>query len=431
MDRLFAIKPLGHMLELNHAPLNAPYPAAQWGTTNVDVSANRIENRWDHYVYRRMAEGDTIYHVPIYRKSDGTNQVLVLTGTDLIKIETGTGHTWSYLTPKYVTGAVSNITTAVVTGVGTSWLSSGIGVGDKFILDTDLVADEEPQADWATVASIDSDTKITLSANYGGTIGAFAPAKNYRVRLLYDLPSGERWTYAVVNGKFCFGNGSIDAQMWDGTAATAVDLNDTYAKQVRYMVAYDDRLWTADQLVTGTRNPWAIRWSMIGDPTTWDDTTSGYKAFLDTEEPITGMGIVGGLLHVYKKTMYHIGRKTGKSTAPVVFPQDRRGQGLYAPYSLVHALGTNYFMGVDDFYRINGDVCESIGVPVRKKFFEMATDTELSKVFGMVSLRFNQVAWVVTDTSSDQWVFIFNYKENSWSVYTFDSTVTGFGGFGF
>ncbi|MCK7512140.1 MAG: hypothetical protein MZV70_54270 [Desulfobacterales bacterium] len=146
-------------------------------------------------------------------------------------------------------------------------------------------------------------------------------------------------------------------------------------------------------------------------PLDFTGSSAGWKAFLDTEEPLTALGVVGGLLYVYKKTMFHIGRKTNTATAPVSWPQDRRGAGVYAPDSLVRAFGTNFFVGVDDIYRIDGDGAVPIGEPVRRQFFSMVTDQELTKCFGAVSLRFNQIMWSITDTDGVQWVFTYNYKE--------------------
>jgi len=437
MSRLFAIKPMGHLLELNHAPLNAPDQAMQWPSQNVDVSAERIVRRWDHVVDCVLDTDESVQQIPIYRNNSGTNTVLFLTQRDLCKRETADGDTYSYLTPQFTTGTVTAVESIAgpiyrVTISGGSLLTSGIEPGDKFILDDDWDAQAEgPNGagnPWATVSEVHSDTELYLTAAYGGTTGT-GLTKTYTTRLLLTAPpTGERWCWAVVNGTFCFSHGLINVMVWSGTGL-ASELNGTYAKQARHMIAYDDRLLIADIVVSGNRNPWMLKWSKIGDPSDWTDTTAGYKNFLDTQEPITGLGVVGGMLMVYKNTMYHISRKTGNSTAPFSFPQDRRGKGLYAPDALLHAEGTNYFMGLDDFYRMNGDVAEEIGASVRKKFFEICSDTELKKVFGMANLRFNQVAWTVTDTDDHQWTFVYNYKEKSWSVYTFAKVITGYGMF--
>ena len=58
------------------------------------------------------------------------------------------------------TVAVTN-GSSVITGTSTAWLTSGIDASDFFIAAGDVVA--------YTIASIDSDTQITLTANYAGS----------------------------------------------------------------------------------------------------------------------------------------------------------------------------------------------------------------------------------------------------------------------
>jgi hypothetical protein len=86
-------------------------------------------------------------------------------------------------------------------------------------------------------------------------------------------------------------------------------------------------------------------------------------------------------------------------------------------------------MGLNDFYYLNGDTAESIGGPIRKKFFDLVADDELETVFGFNNARFNEVLWVA-NTSAGQYVFSFNWKEQAWSTYQFSNTVTGLGGWG-
>jgi len=86
---------------------------------------------------------------------NGSKFTLYLTDTDICKYEGSSGKTFSYKTPTYTTGTITDITNAVVTGSGTSWDTSGIAAGDYFILDTDHTSDEEPDTTWAEIKSID------------------------------------------------------------------------------------------------------------------------------------------------------------------------------------------------------------------------------------------------------------------------------------
>jgi hypothetical protein len=406
---------------------------------NVRVSSARIERRWDSSVYRTFDDGDVIQSVPMYRKEDGTYAALALTGTDLCQVRAGTSETYSYLTDTYITGTISNITGAVVTGTSTAWSSSGLAAGDKFILEDDLTPKGEPDATWATILTIDSDTQITLTASYTGTTGALTTEK-YRARKVYTCPIGERWSYATVAGKFCFSNGNTLVQYWGGddpeitspaTDNFVTDLNATYAKQSKYMIGYAGRLWLANTYneSTAIQDQWLLRGSAYGDPT--DFTTEGHKdySFYESEEPITGIGIVGSYLIVYKRTQYHLAHQSGVDTDPLQFSSHKKGVGLYAPYSLVHADGTNLWLGADDFYRMEADTAVSIGGSVRKVFFDLIEEDDLKRVVGVNNNLFSEVLWIAT-TATGQYVFSYNYKHNEWGPYTFTDNLTGIGGFG-
>lgn len=434
--KVLKIAPLSHMLALGSAPFNAPYIGSQWPIQNVLIDADSIERRWDHTAFRTFADGDVVQSMKLMRKDDGNHAMLALTDTDLCYIRTGSGETYSYLTDTYTTGAVSDITNDVVTGASTNWLSSGLNAGDKFVLEADITAKGEPDATWATIESVDTDTKITLTANYAGTTGAFSPNKDYRARKVYSCPTGERWSCAMVGEKFCFTNGNVNVQYWDGTdpessGSFATDLNDGKAVQARYCVAFADRLVLADLYneSTSARDQWLVRTSANGDPTKFYGdsgvTTAVDYAFIDTEEPITGLAVVGTYLVVFKKTMYTLGRKSGTATNPITFQGgERKGVGLFAPYSLTNYLTACAWLGVDDFYAMDGDTPTSIGGDIRKKFFEIVSPANQAKVFAVNNIPYCQIMWVA-QTTEGQKAFVWDYRRNAWGIDTFENAITG------
>jgi hypothetical protein len=390
-----------------------------------------VERRWDHEVSRTFASTETIQAITIFRTNTGTQYTLVLTDTDLAKLTGGTSETYQYLTPTYTTGLITNVSTVTVTGdTDVNWATGtpDLNPGDKFIINADHSAAIEPDTYWATLdtSTPDNDTQLTLTSAYTGS----ATTGAYKIRKVYTCPSGERWQFASVAGKFCYVNGNVQGQYWNGTDTYATDINTTYANQVRYCVSFANRLITADMYYAddAARNPWLLRWSKEGDPTDWTDSTAGFNEFIDTEEPITGLGVSGSNLFVFKKTSYYSGYRTGEASSPLAFPSNKRGIGLYAPYSLVHVAGTVAWMGLNDFYFMNGDEAEPIGGPIRKKFFEIVADDELESVFGINNARYNEILWVA-NTDSGQYVFVYNWKEKSWSTYQFDTAITGLGGF--
>ncbi len=416
---IFPLKPLAKAMDTSYPAMNQDPLSASWPTVNVQVDSNRIKRRWDYVAERTLLTGAVGQYVTLFRRGTGTTNALILTDTDLIKKEEATGKTWSYLTPKYATG------TAVATGTGVGgttvdWVTAGVAAGDYFVSDADHTSDEEADSSWRKISSVTDLNTLVLTAAYTGT-----GTGSYKIRLVYSVPTDERWQFAVVNDVFCFTNGNVNVQKWDGSAATAVDLDATNAVKARYCTCYANRLFLADMYLSAVRQPWTIKWSKEGDPTDWTDTTAGETDFADTDEPITGLGRAGNTLAVFKKNSYYIGSRTGTPTSPVTFPTYKAGVGLWAPYSLVEAYGTCFWLGHENFYVMNGEEWEPIGDAIKYEFFNRVNDTERTKVWGVLNARHNEILWFAM-TNEGQKCFSYRYRENAWSTYNFPSTVTGF-----
>ena len=425
----YIISPLEHGLATEFPSIHIPgtwSPAMQ----NVKIEQHSLKKRWGYDVAdRSLGATKSVYVIAVYQQSDGDRFTLYLTDTDLIQKETGASDTWSYKTRTYTTGLITNITGAVVTGNASALFQTAetagtIAVGDYFILDTDHTADQEEDTEWGTIASIDSETQITLSASYGGTTGAMSEA--YKIRHPYSLPANGRWTWATVDDKFCFTNGSTNVQSWAGSGYAA-DLNASVAIKARYCIEYANRLFIADYGTT--RDPYMVGWSKEGDPTDWTDSTAGSLAMLETEDYITGLGKSGGNLLIYKRDNIHIYGRSGIATSPIESAPGNqvRGIGCVAPYSIVEVLGTNAFLGRDDFYFMEGDTPAHIGKElVRYDFFNQVSESELENVWGFVNTVANEVVWMAT-TTSGQRGFAWNYINKEWSVYSFFNEIMGAG----
>jgi hypothetical protein len=228
-----------------------------------------------------------------------------------------------------------------------------------------------------------------------------------------------------VDDKFCFTNGNITMRYWDGSGVAA-ELASTEVSKARYCREFANRLFVADLDVAAVRSPYTIKWSKEGDPTDWTDSTAGENDFLETDDIITGLGRVGTYLVVYKRDSIIIGSRSGDATAPVNYQSPKKGIGLVAPWSLVEILGTNAFLGRDDFYVLNGDSPSSIGGPIRDRFFQDIGESEVERVFGYANYNANEIYWVA-NTVSGQRVYVWNYKTSQWTINEYPLTVTGFG----
>jgi len=427
-SRDYLIRPLEHTYSLEYPSFNIPFPYSDYPTLNVDIWKHGVKKRWGYIGDQTFA--DNIQAVLTMRAKNGNKYLTYLTDKDLAVRETGTGKTYSYRTPVYITGSVSSMNPGktVVTGDGsTNWTTSTISVGDKFIIDSDDTSDVEEDTNWMTIKSIDGVHQITLDYAYTGSHTSGA----YTIRKLYSVPSTERWSYAVTGGYLCFGNANINVQYWDGSTTKAADLDSTNAVGAKYMIEYDDRLCLLNTKISAVREPWTLKYSELGDVTHWDVgtyPTAGEIDFIDTEDYGTGLGKVGGSLVVYKLHSFIVGHRTGISTAPFAFDVPRIGIGLLAPYSLIHFMGTNAWLGNSDFYIMSGDEPMAIGEKIRFKFFDIVNGDNLEQVWGFYDPPMNKLLWFAT-TEDGQRCFCYDIKTAEWTTYSFWTTVTG-GGMG-
>lgn len=310
----------------------------------------------------------------------------------------------------------------------------GVFVDNEALSFTDgetAVANGTGTATWASIASSsDANKTITLDANYPGTTGAFGTDKTGYVRHIYTMPTNHRWSWCIVDDKLVFTNGNSIVQYWDGgaaTYATTMETSPSVAIKAHYCIEYADRLVIADYGTT--RAPTTIAWSKNGDPTDFTDTaggTAGSAVLLGTENYITGLGKIGTYLIVYRRNSIYIGNRTGKATAPIVLTRERKGVGCAAPWSIVEADGTNFFVGQNDFYMMRGDYPEPIGERIRDKFFDIVEWTEVEKVWGQHYELRNEIEWVAV-TSEGKLSFVYNYKLKEWTVYEYIGDIVAAG----
>jgi len=418
MRLTYPLKPISHAVSTESPSLFMTPGFSPWAS-NGRIEQKSFKKRPGYLIDR--AVGRFIYGVHLFQTLVGSRYTLYLTDTDLAKKETGTGETFSYVTKTYTTGTVSGVSGANVTGNGTAW-DTNAKAGDKFIMAADLSANVEPDEHWATIQTVGGATAITLSGNYAGA----TTTGNYIIRRVYSVPTDERWSTAILDDKFIFTNGNVNVQYYNGSGAAA-DLDATYAVKARFCIEYANRLFLGDyeDSVAG-RLPTSIRWSKEGDPTTWVDSTAGELDLIETEDFLAGLGKVGTYLVIYKRDNIHVYTRTGVATNPITLVAQRRGIGCAAPYSIIEFMGTNAFVGRDDFYMMNGDTPIPIGEKIRTKFFDITPVTAVENVWGAHDPLRNELLWTAS-TLAGKYAFVYNYKHNEWYTYEFPDDMTAFG----
>jgi len=433
-DRLtIKIRPQKHLYEYGVASLHGPQGFMNWRSMNVDVDRERIVKRCGYSSALTLMASDKPLNSYSFVQEDGTKKMVVLTETDILTKETTSGYTYSYRTPVQLfatTEQVDSITSAtVVFEAGTTIKADGlIAAGDYFVLDEDLTATNEPDTSWRVISSLTNETTMVLTAAYQKNV-ASPGAKDAQVRTIYSVPSNEKWNAAVVNDIFCFTNGNINTQQWDGTATKALDLNATYAKKARYCVPFVNRLILADVEEQGgsDRNPWRILYSANNDPTDYSSTDAGAIDLIDTMDTITGLAVVGGQLIVFKQNSYYIGTRTGVALDPIKIASHKRGVGCIAPYSIVHVEGTVAWLSRDNFYMMEGSAAKPIGNAIKDLVFEICTDDALTQIWGFWVPEMNKVIWLLNTKTDGQVAVAWDYIREEMGTYKFWDTVYGTG----
>ncbi len=429
MARLrYRLRPLQHGLLTDYPSLQIGDTFSPW-LLNCKVDQHSMKKRWGYSLDRTLPS--QVLNIATFQKSTGERYCVYLTDTDAMIRKAGSGETWQYITDTYTTGTVASMNgpKTVITGnAGTDWNTSGVTAGDKFILDDDhSPAQESNITPWATVLGVGGATTLNLSPAYTGT----HTSGTYKIRKVYTVPANERWTYANVADQFCFTNGYVDVQTWDGSGyATALD--STNAKNARYCIEYADRLILADVYVGGVRSPTTVQWCGITDVTSWDpatDISAGSSDMMETEDYVTGLGKAGGNLVVFKRDSFIITTKTGETTKPFDFGTQRRGIGCVAPYSIVEipTVAGLAWLGRDDWYKLDSDTAEEFShEQMRFKFFDMTEPAERFHTWGFLNYDEHEVIWTCV-TTSGKYQFVYDLKHQEWYPYKYSDDIVGAG----
>ena len=167
-----------------------------------------------------------------------------------IKKTSGDG-SYSYIGHTTGTASFTNGNTAV-TGVGTAW-SSHLKAGDK------IKASAHADGVYAEIQTVNSDTSITLTANYSGATVAGA---SYIARIISHkdyVPRG-----VVFNNKAIITNGSEKMMAYNNTTLDLI--TDTDAPRCRFIEAHKSRLFVA----ATSGSPSNLYWSATNDETSWN-----------------------------------------------------------------------------------------------------------------------------------------------------------------
>ena len=357
-----------------------------------------------------------------YLRDDLAHRLLVFSGTRAYVWNSSTTDL-DVLRNPYATGtvAVSNANPAVVTGVGTTFVTNQVKPGDLFKIAADA------DANYRIVGTVDSETQITLTTTYpGAPIGAGAA---YTIDRLHHGDTYTLFSSIVLEGTTLWSQGEDVIRQYNGTSI--INLTNTYA--AKYLSANEGRLVLAHTTETGSIVPRRVRWTVRGDITDFSGIGAGFTDLIDTPDVITNIKDLQGQVVVYKERNIYLGQLTGNVYLPYYFSRKVTGIGLLAPHSLATDGERHFFVGTDDIYAFDGVTLESLtqesmskplgsaqrrGISrLRRSFFEALNRNRLSVVFGFADTERKEYTILTASPDIDypDTAWVYNWEEDTWA----------------
>jgi len=407
---------------------------------NVWLTYGKIRQRFG---YRELGTNLPLAGVPIHVKffdklSSTSNFLLALTSSD-IYYHQGSSDTWLFLTPIHTTGQAACAGTTAVTGAASAWdnvnwpsLVYYIGFGTQ---------DPDAVTTWYRVASFDTPTALTLESagpNTGGNV-------NYVIRMCFrgnisNYQNVPDWTVAIdgsVNDNIFIVSNGIDPVMKfrdlaatpQFTALAPVDLATVQGKFVEY---YEDHVFLANIVDTGTPFPTSIAYSVRGDPSDWSGTGSGITMLTRDETKITALKLLKKRLYVFKEqSITEVWHDARNAAAPFLFDENKFYKVGCPAGRTIQVIEGKFliFLGNDNVYVFDGMNLQPVGKGISDYLIDNINKTCMNKFFSIAMQEYSlYLLFVVEGSGTDiNKCYCFDYKKNAWTIWTLNDTMSGGG----
>lgn len=387
---------------------------------NVRVKNGRVVNEnmgWEPFTAAVIgsvasgAPGKRILMIDQFFTVAGGQHLLFGTQTDLLRYDEGTD-SFLYLTPRYETGTISiNDTDSVVTGVGTAWNTAPNAPNDpdKNVKAGDEIAftqagERDPSVTWYKIASVDSDTQITLDAPYSGPNLAGVA---YTIRRTFTGDRDDYWRTEVFpdaqpedKDVWFATNGQDFVVSWDGTA-DQVTREWGLLFKCRILARFKNMMLYGDvtKTLVGDREPQKIVNSSIAIPREVDGSgDSGEFIASEGDDVLLSFVLLGDTEVAYGE----------RSISPIQFVGGTFG---FVARSAVVGIGPvsgravmdfgdfHEFLGADTAFRFDGISLEEFGGHVFREVLRKIDPNRKDQAFAAIDEENGEVQWVVPQTT--------------------------------
>ena len=315
----------------------------------------------------------------------------------------------SYLTPRHdSTGETIDVTNGAATIVGnsTTWQADSIAAGDFIALGTDTVL---PTATWYEILTVDSETGITLTANYAeGTLATqvytirktfassiFTPylTETFRNAVGVVGSDGDRW-YAT--------NGSDGVIAWDGATDQVYLPNLGTIQTCKALRRYKNTMIFIAPTIGGALQGNTINSTAIGQPENISTLEAAQFIITDGSKPLITAHQIGELLALYSEETIVLAQFVG-TPLHFVFRSAIVGRGARSARGIVQFPSQHIFFSSDGQYTFDGVSAVQSSSHVWKDVVRQSSPNRIDLVQAVVDEGNAELLWVVpinTDTDT-------------------------------
>ena len=395
---------------------------------NIMFEDGKVKRRPGYTVLGNQMNG-AVTSLTWYELLGTANKFLVATTTrDAYKYDS-TDDEWDFITEVHTDGTVTATTAAAtVTGSATGWSSSWpTSVYQIKFGTTDPNASGTPDT-WYTVSAFASATSLTLTTNAPSVTDG-----TYVIRKCWtndeDQPHDVALPVKTYERIMVVTNGIEVPKKWTGTGYFA-DLGGTpnVARYCGYFgsVGFEHLYlgWTID---AGNDQPFTLEMSDAGDPESYAEGL--YYDFMNTNDEVVGMKALGQNVIVYKKESITVARPTGSATDPLQFQQNHiNGIGTPSIRTVQDFGNYHIFMGTDNVYKFDGMQIVPIGDAIVNTMIRSLNAGMSHRAFSAKMLdRHLYALFVPTSADYPDKAYVYNYIDDSWSIWEFPQQMTAFG----
>lgn len=321
-----------------------------------------------------------------YAYDAGAELVVLVTNRQAF-LTKDSGTTWTNVTPTYTTGTVTATNgNATVTGAGTAWSTRGITAYQLIVIDGTVYQ----------ICSVNSDTSITLTANFTGATGAgkaYTIRRTWRGGLTLDATS---LIFCKIYNQNLYIAGTFIGRADGEARPTVIRVSDLLSATptTTYLTSTFDLTGTLDvisaptltsisglQILQDSRlvisgSDSTLYYSSNLDQAVWSVSPGGFTVDTQVDGPITALGQIGNILTAHHRDGITLCYPQAQSDPPLALQRSQAHAGCHAPRTLCAASGVERYLGADgQVYAFDMSTSQAIGDDIRAELSNVSRDT--------------------------------------------------------